>query len=80
LFCLGGWSVIQLVTQEKETQNVRIKGNEQLNMMVEHVWDSPRVSAFSPVRKLKVYGYFSLLTRPLLLLLLLLLPIFTCTC
>jgi len=80
---LVGWSVIWLVTQEKETQNVRIKGNEQLHMMVEHVWDSPSVSAFCPVRNLEVYGHFILLIRPLLLpplLLLLLLPMCTCTC
>jgi hypothetical protein len=29
------------------------------------MWDSPRVSAFCPVRKLKVYGHFILLIRPL---------------
>jgi len=82
-FCsvwLVDWSIIWLVTQEKGTQNVRIKVNEQLNLIVEHVWDSPRVKAFCPVRKLKVYGQFILLIRPLLLLLLLLLPLCTCMC
>ena len=75
---LVGWLVIQLVTQEKGTQNLRIKGNKLLHMIVEHMWDSPGVSAFCPVRKLKVYGHFILLIRPLLLLLLLL-PMCTCT-
>jgi hypothetical protein len=74
-----GWLVIQLVTQEKGTRNMRIKENEQLHMIVEHVWDSPGVSAFCPVRKLKVYGHIILLIKPLLLLLLLLLMC-TCTC
>jgi hypothetical protein len=70
---LLGCSLIQLVTQGKGMQNVRIKINEQLHMVVEHGWDSPRDGVFCPVRKLKVYGHFILLIRQLLLLLLLLL-------
>jgi len=75
---LVGQSVIRLVTQEKGTQNLRIKENKRLHVIVEHVWDSPGVSTFCPVRKLKVYGHFILLIRSLLLLLLLLMC--TCTC
>ena len=70
-----GRPVIWLITQEKATQHVKNKGNEQLYMIVEHVWDSTGVSVFCPVRKLKVCGHFILLIRSLLLL-----PLCACTC